>query len=105
MYTHTYVCVNPKDTQWSEPTKTHSVGALQGITEQAGVNEIVITANSICHWDQSRPEATHHFRCTHSRVCVRLCMSMSKEVTSLNGNRRSEFFDRLPPRDSDGPRV
>lgn len=31
-------------------TETHSsVGALQGITEQAGVNEIVITANSVCH--------------------------------------------------------
>lgn len=40
-------------------THTHSsIWALQGITEQAGVNELVITANSICHQDQRGPEAS-----------------------------------------------
>lgn len=42
-------------------THTHtqrSIWALQGITEQAGVNELVITANSICHRDQSWLEAS-----------------------------------------------
>lgn len=38
--------------------RTSSIWALQGIIEQAGVNELVITANSICHQDHGRPVAS-----------------------------------------------
>lgn len=53
-------------------TKTHSsIRALQGITEQAGVNELIITANSICHRDQSRPGATtRDVLCVYIYTCV-----------------------------------
>lgn len=51
---------------------THSsIWALRGITDQAAVNELIITANSICHQDQSGTGASaggHAF----VGVCVRM---------------------------------
>lgn len=52
---------------------THSsIWALQGIREKAGVNELVITANSFCHQGQSRPGAS-----VSSPVSVYICVSVS----------------------------
>ena len=53
------------------PTWTYtpsSIWELQGIIEQAGVNEFVIIANSICHWDQGWPVAS-----ARGAVCVTVC--------------------------------
>ena len=57
---------------------THSsIWALQGITDQAGVNELIITANSICHRDQSRPGASARGACVCVLyICVFECESM-----------------------------